>query len=156
MTTKFYVCPVCGNVIVKLVDSGVTPSCCGQTMKELVPNTTDGKVEAHVPVFERTSPGTIMVSIGSTPHPMTREHRDKTRWPVQVALARMYSRSSLRLAQHTMQGLLLLQHSRLVDVRPACQLFFQELTLPFHLFAIPLSKETAYASPGFASTLFPE
>lgn len=74
MTTKFYVCPVCGNVIVKLVDSGVTPSCCGQTMKELVPNTTDGKVEAHVPVFERTSPGTIMVSIGSTPHPMTREH----------------------------------------------------------------------------------
>lgn len=74
MKTKFFVCPVCGNVIVKLVDSGVTPTCCGQMMKELEPNVTDGKTEAHVPVFERTSPGTIMVSVGSMPHPMTKDH----------------------------------------------------------------------------------
>ena len=32
MTTKFYKCETCGNVIVKLVDSKVPVMCCGKKM----------------------------------------------------------------------------------------------------------------------------
>ena len=49
MATKFYKCPHCGNVIVKVVDSGVTPVCCGEPMKELNPKDADGAYEKHVP-----------------------------------------------------------------------------------------------------------
>ena len=34
---KFYKCNTCGNVITKLVDSGVPVVCCGEKMQELVP-----------------------------------------------------------------------------------------------------------------------
>lgn len=74
MKPKFYLCPTCGNVIVKLVDSNVVPVCCGHTMQLLTPNTTDAKEESHVPVWERTSPHTVLVSVGEHPHPMTIEH----------------------------------------------------------------------------------
>lgn len=51
MKTKFYLCPVCGNVLVKIEDSGVTPHCCGREMVELEPGTTDASLEKHVPVL---------------------------------------------------------------------------------------------------------
>ena len=38
MAVKFYKCAHCGNVVEKLVDSGVPLVCCGQKMEELVPN----------------------------------------------------------------------------------------------------------------------
>ena len=50
MAVKFYVCPHCGNVIQKVVDSKVPVVCCGVPMKELVPNTVDASNEKHVPV----------------------------------------------------------------------------------------------------------
>ncbi|MCQ2052152.1 MAG: desulfoferrodoxin [Bacteroidaceae bacterium] len=74
MTTKFFKCTICGNVIVKLVDSGVIPVCCGKEMVELKPGTTDGKVEYHVPVSECAGNSTINVKVGEQPHPMTNEH----------------------------------------------------------------------------------
>ena len=45
---KFYRCRHCGNVIVKVVDSGVPVVCCGEVMEELKPNTTDGAVAITV------------------------------------------------------------------------------------------------------------
>lgn len=74
MTTKFYKCPHCGNVIVKFVDSGVVPVCCGETMKLLDPHVTDGAKEKHVPVVARTEKGNLCVKVGEVPHPMTPEH----------------------------------------------------------------------------------
>lgn len=74
METKFYVCPICGNVIVKCVDSGVTPVCCGRTMQLLTPNTTDGVQEKHLPEITRVDECTLKVQVGSQPHPMTPEH----------------------------------------------------------------------------------
>lgn len=74
MKTKFYYCPKCGNVILKTIDSGVTPSCCGETMTELTPNTTEGKTEYHLPVTMKIDPCTVKVCIGKEPHPMTNEH----------------------------------------------------------------------------------
>ena len=74
MTTKFYKCEMCGNVVVKLVDSKVPLVCCGQKMQELVPNTVDASGEKHVPVVTRLDGNMIKVLVGSVAHPMTEEH----------------------------------------------------------------------------------
>ena len=65
---------MCGNVVVKLVDSKVPIVCCGQKMQELVPNTVDASNEKHVPVVTRLDNNTIKVEVGSVAHPMTEEH----------------------------------------------------------------------------------
>lgn len=70
---KFYVCNVCGNLIIKLNDSGLTPQCCGRDMEELAAGTTDGAMEKHVPIWEMEG-CKVMVTVGSEPHPMTPEH----------------------------------------------------------------------------------
>lgn len=74
MKTKFFLCNTCGNVVVKVVDSGVTTVCCGQNMIELTPNTIDASKEKHVPIVEQVDDCTIRVKIGSMPHPTTQEH----------------------------------------------------------------------------------
>ena len=74
MATKFFVCTTCGNVVVKFVDSGVTPFCCGKAMVELIPGTSDGAVEKHLPVVESVGKHTIKVKVGAMPHPMLAEH----------------------------------------------------------------------------------
>ena len=70
---KFYRCNVCGNLAVKLVDSGVKMHCCGKEMQEYTPNTTDGAVEKHLPVISEKC-GNVDISVGSVSHPMTEEH----------------------------------------------------------------------------------
>ena len=74
MATKFYKCAHCGNVIEKVVDSGVPVVCCGEEMEELIPNTVDASGEKHVPVVTRIDEHTIKVEVGSVPHPMLPEH----------------------------------------------------------------------------------
>ena len=73
MAVSFYKCRTCGNIICKIIDSGVTPSCCGKPMQPLTPGSTDGDVEKHVPVYE-TKDGLLYVKVGSSPHPMTSDH----------------------------------------------------------------------------------
>ena len=48
----FYKCEHCGNIIAHIQDSGVRCHCCGEEMKPLVPNTSDGAGEKHVPVVQ--------------------------------------------------------------------------------------------------------
>lgn len=74
MTTKFYKCETCGNVVVKLVDSKVPLVCCGSKMQELVPNTVDASNEKHVPQVTMLENNMIKVEVGSVAHPMTDEH----------------------------------------------------------------------------------
>ncbi|MCQ2118156.1 MAG: desulfoferrodoxin [Bacteroidales bacterium] len=74
MATKFFLCSTCGNVVVKVVDSGVTPVCCGNPMRELIPDTVGGVYEKHLPVVEFLDEHTIKAKVGSTPHPMMIEH----------------------------------------------------------------------------------
>jgi superoxide reductase len=70
---KFYKCAHCGNIIAYIHDSGVRVSCCGEEMKELLPNTTDAAGEKHVPVI--TAEGqTVTVKVGSVTHPMLDAH----------------------------------------------------------------------------------
>lgn len=73
MKVKFAVCEVCGNVVMKIENSGVPVVCCGQPMKELVPNTVDAAFEKHLPVVT-VSDRQVMVSVGSVEHPMTEGH----------------------------------------------------------------------------------
>lgn len=73
MKLRFYRCATCGKVITILTESGVPTFCCGQPMQELIPNQTDGAFEKHVPVFSRIG-NTILVRVGSQPHPMTEAH----------------------------------------------------------------------------------
>ncbi|MCQ2194955.1 MAG: desulfoferrodoxin [Paludibacteraceae bacterium] len=75
METKFYKCPICGNVIVKFTDSGVVPFCCGKQMELLVPQTSEKDAgEKHLPVMMVIESGILQVEIGSVPHPSTEYH----------------------------------------------------------------------------------
>jgi superoxide reductase len=70
---KFFVCEVCGNFVEMVKESGAPMTCCGQKMKELVPGTSDGAVEKHVPVVT-VEGNKVTVTVGSVEHPMAPEH----------------------------------------------------------------------------------
>ena len=73
MEQKFYICEHCGNIIAMVKNAGVPVMCCGQKMKELIPNTTDAAVEKHVPQLKIENNKAI-VTVGSVEHPMIPEH----------------------------------------------------------------------------------
>lgn len=73
MEQKFYICEHCHNIIAKVKDTGVPVICCGQPMKEILPGTSDGAVEKHVPVY-RVEGNLVTVQVGSVDHPMLPEH----------------------------------------------------------------------------------
>ena len=70
---QFFICKHCGNLAALAVNKGGALACCGETMRELVPNTVEASKEKHLPVVEESGKG-IKVKIGSAPHPMTEEH----------------------------------------------------------------------------------
>lgn len=70
---KFHYCTHCGNIITHLKDSGVRTVCCGEQMQELVPGTSDGAAEKHVPVV-KTDGNKVSVLVGSMEHPMVEAH----------------------------------------------------------------------------------
>ena len=71
---KFYKCNHCGNIIRYLENSGVSVVCCGEKMKELIPNTTEAATEKHLPVITKNENGIVEITVGSTLHPMLPEH----------------------------------------------------------------------------------
>lgn len=70
---KFVICKICGNIAGMIHDAGVPMICCGEPMEELIPNTSDGALEKHVPIVEKNGMN-ITVKVGSASHPMTSEH----------------------------------------------------------------------------------
>lgn len=69
----FYKCEICGNVIIKLHNSGITPQCCSRTMLRLTSSDHDGALEKHLPAY--TCDGKkLNITVGSTPHPMEEDH----------------------------------------------------------------------------------
>jgi len=73
MSHKFYNCSHCGNTAVLVVDKGVPVVCCGEKMKELIPNTVEASTEKHLPAIT-ASANSISVQVGSVPHPMEDGH----------------------------------------------------------------------------------
>ena len=68
-----YRCRHCGNIIAHIEDSGVRCVCCGEEMKPLIPNTSDGAGEKHVPVISIDG-RIVTVTVGSVEHPMLEAH----------------------------------------------------------------------------------
>ena len=66
---KFYICKHCGNIIAYVRSSGVPVVCCGEPMQEIIPGTTDGALEKHVPVIE-VEGNKVTVRVGAVEHPM--------------------------------------------------------------------------------------
>ena len=70
---EFYRCAKCGSMVAA-VNKGKCPiMCCGQEMQLLVPGTSDGAAEKHVPVYE-VKDNVVTVTVGSVAHPMQEEH----------------------------------------------------------------------------------
>ena len=71
---KFYRCEICGKIVAMVNDCSSCPTkCCGEAMKELVPNTQDGAHEKHIPVFTVEN-GIVHVVVGEVEHPMLEAH----------------------------------------------------------------------------------
>ena len=70
---KLYRCEICGNVISHVKSSGVPVMCCGKKMEEIIPGTSDGASEKHVPIISKKD-GKVIVEVGSVKHPMLDEH----------------------------------------------------------------------------------
>ena len=73
MDQMFYICEHCGNIIAKVRDSGVPVVCCGQPMTLIVPGTSDGAYEKHVPVYTVEN-NIVTVTVGAVEHPMVEAH----------------------------------------------------------------------------------
>ena len=70
---RYFICEHCGNIVEMVKDKGVPVMCCGQKMTEIIPGTSDGAVEKHLPVWT-VEGNTVKVSVGSVEHPMVEAH----------------------------------------------------------------------------------
>ena len=70
---RFFRCSHCGNIIAFVKDMGVPVVCCGEKMSEIIPGTSDGAAEKHVPAIIRSG-DTVTVKVGEVDHPMAEEH----------------------------------------------------------------------------------
>lgn len=75
MTEKLgiYKCEVCGNLLEVFYASKISVRCCDKRMVLEIENLSDGAVEKHVPVIEKTGDG-VRVKVGEVPHPMEDTH----------------------------------------------------------------------------------
>ena len=60
-------------MVAMVKESGVPIICCGEPMKEMIPGTSDGAVEKHVPVIA-VDGNTVTVTVGEVDHTMVEEH----------------------------------------------------------------------------------
>lgn len=70
---KFYKCKHCGKIIAMVNERAVPTICCGEAMEEMIPNTSDGAFEKHVPVYE-VEGNIVHVKVGEVEHPMLDNH----------------------------------------------------------------------------------
>lgn len=70
---KFYKCAKCGQILEAVVSKCDGITCCGEPVKELKANTTDGALEKHVPQVEING-DKVVVKVGSVEHPMEADH----------------------------------------------------------------------------------
>lgn len=73
MKQKFYKCPICGQIVAMVKETGVPIICCGSSMQEIVAGSTDASVEKHVPTY-KVENNVVKVYVGSVEHPMTSDH----------------------------------------------------------------------------------
>ena len=70
---KFLLCKGCGKIVAVVQDSACPTKCCGEAMEVLVPGTSDGAHEKHVPVY-KVDGNKVDVCVGEVEHPMMEKH----------------------------------------------------------------------------------
>ena len=70
---QVFKCAKCGNMITYLEKDACDVKCCGETMVEVVANTSDGAGEKHVPVIT-VDGNKVTVAVGEVEHPMMDAH----------------------------------------------------------------------------------
>lgn len=73
MTVKLLKCNGCGKMVLEVIGSQCPTKCCGEPMAELVPNTSDGAGEKHVPAVT-VEGNKVTVQVGEVLHPMLEAH----------------------------------------------------------------------------------
>ena len=79
MTMKYYKCEKCGSFVIKINNAACIPVCCGDPMTELIPGTSDGAVEKHVPAVT-VDKSKVTVMVGEVEHPMMDAHYIQYIW----------------------------------------------------------------------------
>ncbi len=73
MELQFLRCPKCGQIVLTIKNKPCDVHCCGVPMEKIVPGTTDGAHEKHIPVCEQVG-GLVNVKVGDVAHPMLEAH----------------------------------------------------------------------------------
>jgi len=115
---KFFVCKVCGNLVEMIRESGAPMSCCGQNMTELIPGTSDGATEKHVPVCT-VDGNKVTVTVGSVEHPMLEEHY--IQWIV-IETEKGVQRKNLKPGDKPCAEFILTEGDKVVGVYEYCNL----------------------------------
>ncbi|MDO4977026.1 MAG: desulfoferrodoxin family protein [Eubacteriales bacterium] len=115
---KFYICKHCGNIIEKINDSGAPVSCCGEQMTELIPGTSDGASEKHVPIFD-INENAITVKVGTLKHPMEEVHYIE--W-LEIETEKGVQRKYLKPGEEPQATFLLTEDDTLVSIYAYCNL----------------------------------
>ena len=76
---KLLYCTHCKKIVEVVNDNKVPVICCGEPMKEIVPNSTEAAVEKHLPVISEEN-GVVNVTVSTVTHPMTAEHYITNIW----------------------------------------------------------------------------
>lgn len=115
---KFYKCDICGNFVEMIKESGAPMTCCGQKMTELIPGTSDGAFEKHVPVYTMDGKK-VVVNVGAVSHPMIEAHHIE--W-VAVETDKGAYRINLKLEMEPKAELTLSDDEKVVGVYAYCNL----------------------------------
>lgn len=70
---KFLKCKTCGVIVGVIQEPTEGTPFCGGDLEELIPNTSDGAGEKHVPVIEIDG-SHVKVTVGQVAHPMLEAH----------------------------------------------------------------------------------
>lgn len=71
---EIYKCEACGNIVEVLEGGGAELVCCGEEMSLFEEKTQEQGKEKHVPVVDAAGGNSIIVKVGSNPHPMEEKH----------------------------------------------------------------------------------
>ena len=117
MEPKFYICKKCGKMIA-MVKLRCDTFCCGEEMQEIIPNTSDGAKEKHVPVFEQVG-NIINVKVGDVEHPMLDNHYIE--W-IMVETKEGNQRKTLKPGEKPCASFALVEGDELIAVYAYCNL----------------------------------